>query len=221
MANTWITDMTHFLDAEGKVPAELRSRRLIQHLGAIVAAVTSEPTGSPREPDIKCRRRPSRKPCPGMIHAGFELGTSNITWQCPICKDGGVIHHWQGTPWDKGHRPELPKIHRVTYRRGMLSDPEDLSGLESTVLEGPALSREIVVAIHDNELLGATGHYGDPLVGDPLQYDELIIEHAGGTNRIALYNRAIMLFSTDEELYKQVHRVCCTIEKVVDVAEHV
>ena len=80
----------------------------------------------------------------------------------------------------------MPKIHRVTYRRGMLSDPEDLSGLESTVLEGPALSREIVVAIHDNELLGAAGDYGDPLVGDPLQYDEVVIEHDGGTTKIAL-----------------------------------
>lgn len=109
----------------------------------------------------------------------------------------------------------MPEIHRVTYRRGLLTDPEDLSGLESTVFEGPALSRQIVVAIHDNELLRAAGDYGDPLVGDPLQYDELVIEQAGGTTRIALYNRAIMLFSTDEEFYEQVHRVCCTIENVV------
>ncbi len=64
------------------------------------------------------------------------------------------------------------------------------------------------------------GEYGDPLGGDPLQYAELVIEHAAGTTRIALYNRAIMLFSTDEEFYKQVHRVCCAIVKVVDVAQH-
>jgi hypothetical protein len=35
----------------------------------------------------------------------------------------------------------------------------------------------------------------------------------------ALYNQAIMLFSTDEEFYKQVHRVCCAIEKIVEVAQ--
>jgi len=34
------------------------------------------------------------------------------------------------------------------------------------------------VAIHDNELLGDTGEYGDPLVSDPLAYDELVIKHA-------------------------------------------
>jgi len=220
MANTWITDMTHFLDAEGRIAAQLLSRRLIHHLGSIVAAVTSESAETSRELEIKCRRKPGRKPCPGTIHAGFDLGSSNIAWHCPICEDRGVIHHWQGTLWDKGGRPELPNIHRVTYRRGLLTDPEDLSGLESTVLEGPGLSREIVVAIHDNELLGAAGTYGDPLVGDPLQYDELVIEHAGGTTKITLYNRAIMLFSTDEEFYKQVHRVCCAIDKVVDATQN-
>lgn len=219
MADTWITDMTHFLDAEGKIPEGLHSRRLIQHLTAIISAITREAGGSQGKLNVKCRRKPGRKACSGTIHAGFEPETSNIVWSCSVCGDRGLIHHWQGTPWDKGGRPELPKIHRVTYRRGMLADPEDLSGLESTVLEGPALSREVVVAIHDNELLGATGDYGDPMVGDPLQYDELLIEHAGGTTSIALYNRAIMLFSTDEELYKQIHRVCCAIEEVVDVAQ--
>ncbi len=220
MANTWVTDMTHFLDAEGNVPDQLLSRRLIHHLGSIVAAVTSESAETSRELEIKCRRKSDRKPCPGTIHVGFEPGTSNIIWHCPICEDRGVIHHWQGAPWDKGGRPELPKIHRVTYRRGMLSDPENLSGLKSTVLEGPALSREIIVSIYDNELLWASDNYGDPLVGDPLQYDELIIEHAGGTTKIDLYNRAIMLFTTEEELYKQVHCVCCAIDKVVDAAQN-
>ena len=72
MANTWVTDMTLFLDAEGNVPDQLRSRRLIHHLGSIVAAVTSESAETSRELNIKCKRRPGRKPCPGTIHAGFE-----------------------------------------------------------------------------------------------------------------------------------------------------
>ena len=112
----------------------------------------------------------------------------------------------------------MPKIHRVTYRHGLVSDVdlEDLTGLKSTVLEGPALSGEIVVAIHDNEILGAAGEYGDPLVGDPLEYDELVIEHAGGTTRIGLFNRGIMLLITNEEFYERVHRVCETIRDAVN-----
>lgn len=94
-------------------------------------------------------------------------------------------------------------IHKLTYRHGLISDDdlEDPTGLKTVVLEAPAISREIVVAIHDNELLRAGGEYGDPLVGDPLEYDELVIEHAGGTTRIALYNRGIMLLSTAEESF--------------------
>jgi hypothetical protein len=49
-------------------------------------------------------------------------------------------------------------------------------------------------------------------VGDPLEYDELTIEHAGGTTRIALYNRGIMLLTTNDEFHKRVHRFCETIE---------
>jgi hypothetical protein len=210
----WVTDMTHFLDAEGNVPHELCSRQLIRYLGAIVAAVTTGPAQSSPEVNIKCRKRPGRKSCGGRIRADFEAGTTNIIWQCPICGDGGLIHHWQGTPWDNGGTPVLPAIHRITYRHGLVSDDdlEDLTGLKTVVLEGSSLSREVVVAIHDNELLDASGEYGDPLVGDPLEYDELVIEHAGGTTRIALYNRGIMLLTTNDEFYKRVHRLCGTIE---------
>ena len=75
------------------------------------------------------------------------------------------------------------------------------------------------MAIYDNRLLGAAGEYGDPLVGDPLEYDELTIEHAGGTTRIGLFNRGIMLFTTNEEFYRQVHRVCETILKAMSAIE--
>lgn len=209
-----ITDMTHFLDEQGNVPKQLTSQRLVQYLGAIVANVTTAPVQSSCAVDIKCPRRPGRKSCHGTTLASFEAGTDNITWHCSICEDGGLIHHWQRTPWDKGGRPELPKIHRVTYRHGLVEDDdlEELTGLEGVELEGDAISRDIVVAIYDNKLLEASGEYGDPLVGDPLEYDELTIEHAGGTTRIGLFNRGIMLLTTNEEFYKRVHRVCETIE---------
>ena len=210
-----ITDMTHFLDAQGNVPKQLTSRRLVQYLGAIVAAVTTESAQSSRGVHIKCRRRPGRKSCPGTILAAFEAGTNNITWHCSICEDGGLIHHWQRTLWDKGGRPELPKIHRVTYRHGLVDDDdlEDLTGLERVELEGDVIARNIVVAIYDNQLLEAADDYGDALVGDPLEYDELTIEHAGGTTRIGLFNRGIMILTTNEEFSKRAHRVCETIEQ--------
>jgi len=86
----------------------------------------------------------------------------------------------------------LPTITRVTYRHGLVDDDdlEELTGLENVELGGDAISREIVVAIYDNQLLGAAGDYGDPLVGDPLACDELTIEHDSGTTYSVLSLKA-------------------------------
>ncbi len=48
-------------------------------------------------------------------------------------------------------------------------------------------------------LLDLGGTYGDPNAGDPIQYDELRIEHDQGEVEIVVYNRAILLFTTDSE----------------------
>src|SRR5206468_3628305 len=57
-------------------------------------------------------------------------------------------------------------------------------------------------------LLTLAGTYGDPQAGDPIQYDELRIEHDQGDVEIVVYNRAILLFFTDSEAVKRIHQVC-------------
>lgn len=101
MPDTWVTDLTHLLDSEGRIPDDPHVRRLAKYFGSIVAAVTALPGGSTRELSIKCRRRPKMKPCPGRICAGFQLGSSTIAWQCPECGDRGMLSNWQNTIWDK------------------------------------------------------------------------------------------------------------------------
>lgn len=214
MGDNWITDMTHFLDEEGQLPAHSGSRRIARHLGAIVTDLTTSPSAIRRELSVSCRRRPKRKACPGKIHAGFESGTANILWSCPVCNDRGLIHHWQRTIWDKGGRVGLPQISRITYRHGFLDDIEDDADLEEIVLEGADVTQDALRVVHDNQILETGGLYGDPTIGDPLQIDQLEIEHPGGPTRITLYNRAIMLFNTNEEFYVQVHRVCCAIDNI-------
>jgi hypothetical protein len=211
MSGTWITDLTHFLDRDGELSIYVMSRRIASQLTSIVAAVTESPSATLQETPIPCRRRPQRKACPGRIHAGFECGTPNILWSCPVCYDHGLIHHWQGTRWDKGGRAGLTQINKVTYRHGFTDDIEDEAGLQTIVLDGPTVTPDVIRAIHDNQLLGCSGVYGDPTVGDPLQIDQLEIEHAGGSSKITVYNRAIMLFATRDEFYVQMHRVCSRI----------
>jgi hypothetical protein len=48
-----------------------------------------------------------------------------------------------------------------------------------------------VLALLDRHLLDLAGIYGDPNAGDPIQYDELRIEHDQGDVEIVVYNRAV------------------------------
>ena len=48
--------------------------------------------------------------------------------------------------------------------------------------------------------------------GDPIQSDELRIEHGQGDVEIVVYNRAILLFATDSEAVRRIHQVCCRLE---------
>src|SRR5438128_1123376 len=50
----------------------------------------------------------------------------------------------------------------------------------------------------------------------PIQHDELQIEHNQGDVEIVVYNGAIRLFTTDSEVVRRIHQVCCQLE---DIAE--
>jgi hypothetical protein len=66
-----------------------------------------------------------------------------------------------------------------------------------------------VLALPDHHPLDLAGTYGVPEAGDPIQYDELCIEHDEGDVEIIVCNRAILLFRTDSDAVKRIHQVCC------------
>ena len=47
-----------------------------------------------------------------------------------------------------------------------------------------------------------------------MQYDERRIEHEEGTVEIVVYNRAILLFTSDSEAVKRIHRVCGRLDDI-------
>lgn len=107
-----------------------------------------------------------------------------------------------------------PTIRSVTYSRGLVDHIDEVSGLKTTCFQGETLTPQILEALFENDLLSAGGVYGIPDVGEPIQLDRLTIEHDAGVVDITLYNRAIMLFHTDDEIYRRIHRVCCKIENL-------
>ena len=105
MADTWITDMRHFLNELGEIPEELPppALKLVLFQGSIVAWLTA--TGGLRRQvsrtNVICRRNPNRRPCGGEILAYFDAASEAVVWECPLCGDNGRISGWEGTPWDR------------------------------------------------------------------------------------------------------------------------
>ncbi len=101
MADTWMTDITHFLDDEGELISEPQeAHRLAEYFAAIILMVSYPDPEYPQEYSVKCRRRPNRKPCLEEIAGWIEPESDEIFWICPKCNDKGRISNWRGTMWD-------------------------------------------------------------------------------------------------------------------------
>jgi hypothetical protein len=105
----------------------------------------------------------------------------------------------------------MARIKRVSYRAGFVARlPEAGRRLPVTTFEAADLPGD-ALALLDPHLLDLGGIYGDPSVGDPIQYDELHIEHERGEVEIVVYNRAILLFTSDSEELRRIHQLCCRL----------
>ena len=74
------------------------ARLLAEYFASIVVDATANLDD---EPSVRCRRRPDRRPCTGIIMSypsADEL--ERIHWHCPVCNDNGFISGWQDTLWD-------------------------------------------------------------------------------------------------------------------------
>lgn len=102
MARTFVTDLTHFLTEGGAIASmSPPARRFAGYLGMIVVDATAFWTEQHTEQGVKCRCRPGRKPCSGIIETDFEPETDRIVWWCSECGENGFISNWKGTLWDR------------------------------------------------------------------------------------------------------------------------
>jgi hypothetical protein len=102
MGNIWVTDLTHFLTKDGDIgPKSGAARKLAEYLTRIVVDAMTEPWEEPRSTRVRCRRRPRRRPCAGVIGTDINPDTNAIMWWCPVCGDKGTITNWQGSSWDR------------------------------------------------------------------------------------------------------------------------
>jgi hypothetical protein len=108
MSDTWITDITHFLDDTGNLIEEPKeARALADYFTAILVMATYPEPDYPPEYLVSCRRRPQRKPCREEIVGFIDPETDAVVWMCPKCNDRGLISNWQGTIWDMSKLGEI------------------------------------------------------------------------------------------------------------------
>jgi predicted RNA-binding Zn-ribbon protein involved in translation (DUF1610 family) len=92
MADTWVTDLTHFLTGKGEIgPKSGPARKLAEYFTEIVVDATTEPWEETGKKPVRCRRRPGRRRCAGVIGADIDPDTDAVMWWCPLCGDKGSI----------------------------------------------------------------------------------------------------------------------------------
>ena len=96
-----VINIEHFLDDEGDLIQEPKSaNRLARYIVSIVEASTKNLDDSIMITGIKCRRRPKRKSCKGILLSRLNPDTECIEWTCTKCGDCGTIYSWKYTEWD-------------------------------------------------------------------------------------------------------------------------
>jgi len=98
MTDTYVTDITHYLDEYGNL-AEMPgpARKLASFLVLIIDTITLDCSVVFTDTDIPCRK----KGCFGEILARFDPDSEDILWHCTNCSHNGVIRNWQNTNWDQ------------------------------------------------------------------------------------------------------------------------
>ncbi len=94
---TYVTDITHFLNETGEMPADLPkpAASLALFLVRIIEATTETDFSLFDEIGLHC---PIKK-CTGSILSRLEQ--EDIIWHCTACEHNGVIRNWQATKWNR------------------------------------------------------------------------------------------------------------------------
>lgn len=104
-SRTIITDFRHLPEVDSDEIATGRS--LPAFLASIVMVASMEgPKARVRSP-LRCRCRPGRRACPGVILIERRVGYAEVEWRCSECAFNGIISNWQGSAFDHSERMAL------------------------------------------------------------------------------------------------------------------
>ena len=102
---------------------------------------------------------------------------------------------------------------QIEYRKGMLEEGMKPDDLPVKVWRGAKITADVRKAINEENLLNLGGVFGDKNAGDPVEYDHLKLVLTDDTVEIAVFNRGITLFMSDDERVRRIHRVLCKLDE--------
>ncbi|MCL4814795.1 MAG: hypothetical protein KJ061_20105 [Vicinamibacteraceae bacterium] len=109
---TWVVDLRHYIGEDGDF-ADMPDAAfaVALHMSAIVEWVTLAGAGRElTQTNVPCCRRPGRRRCRGPIVANLDEREDAVVWSCLACHEGGYIHHWQHTLWDRRGESALGRL---------------------------------------------------------------------------------------------------------------
>jgi hypothetical protein len=108
MAHSFNTNLQHYLDETGKIPANMvqEAKKMATFLTALVESVTShqEEAESGINTGLTCPEGRCSEQVIGQYHGYI----APITWKCSKCGSEGDISNWQQSNWDFAN-PEEPE----------------------------------------------------------------------------------------------------------------
>ena len=107
----------------------------------------------------------------------------------------------------------IQDLEQIEYRNGMLEEGMKPDDLPVKVWRGAKITADVKKAINEENLLNLGGVFGDKNAGDPVEYDHLKLVLTDDTVEIAVFNRGITLFMSDDERVRRVHRVLCKLDE--------
>src|SRR5258708_4525004 len=100
-----------------------------------------------------------------------------------------------------------PAVIRIIYKRAMLSKMP-VGDVPTVVIERIDIPAALVTALQAEDVASLGGRYGEPRWASPIEYDHVVVEHAGGRTEIEVFNRAIHIMVKDSAKLQRVFRVC-------------
>ena len=101
---------------------------------------------------------------------------------------------------------------QIEYRWGLLSDGMTPHSLPLRSWRGGRIPQKVTDAVFRENLLRLEGVYGDKDAAVPVEYDHLRLVLTNRTVDIKVFNRGAVLFATDNEKLRRIHRVLCLLD---------